>query len=60
MLLRYVGDSSVNFIKSQIYEANRINDANYGKCYVIDDEDDWNIYLTQFVEENFEIVEEDE
>ncbi len=61
MLLRYTGDGKeVSFIKGSYYEAEKFHDEMGDAWEIFDEGDDWYVYGTRFVEENFEEVTVDD
>ena len=59
MKLKFIGESCVSLENGSIYKA-RKKEGKLGEYYAIYDECyDWYVYGVKFVEENFEIVEED-
>lgn len=58
MTLRYIGKTDADFTEGRIYEAEKAYDSYYKDCYSIyDDGEDWYIYSTDFVNQNFEVIE---
>ncbi|MBQ6297511.1 MAG: hypothetical protein IJK81_07440 [Selenomonadaceae bacterium] len=60
MLIKYKGEDCFSFIVGKTYEARKIHDE-LGDGYAIFDEgDDWYGYDVCFVEENFDVVEDEQ
>ncbi len=58
MTLKYIGKTDTDFTEGRVYEAEKTYDSYYKECYTIyDDGEDWYVYSTEFVNQNFEIVE---